>query len=96
MQAFRIGKFVFIAAQGELFTQIGADVRKALSDSFVIFNENANAAIRYVADDRDIELNQYAGGLNSNLVYAQFPLKKGALEHFSRSVIDGVKKLLPN
>ena len=96
VQAFRIGKFVFIAAQGELFTQIGADVRKALSDSFVIFNENANAAIRYVADDRDIELNQYAGGLNSNLVYAQFPLKKGALEHFSRSVIDGVKKLLPN
>lgn len=96
IQAFRIGKFVYIAAQGELFTQIGVDVRKALSDSYVIFNENANAAIRYVADDRDIDLGQYAGGLQSNLVYAQLPLKKGALEHFSRSISDGVKKLLPN
>ena len=96
IQAFRIGKFVYIAAQGELFTQIGVDVRKALSDSVVIFNENANAAIRYVADDRDIDLRQYAGGLQSNLVYAQLPLKKGALEHFSRSISDGVKKLLPN
>ena len=95
IQAFRIGKFVYIAAQGELFTQIGADVRKALSDSFVIFNENANAAIRYVADDRDIDMGQYAGGLQSNLVYAQLPLKKGSLAHFARSISEGVKEMLP-
>lgn len=86
----RLGSLILIAGQGELYTQIGADVRKSFPESLILFDEDADAALRYVADETDMARRDY-GGMHSNVVYAKLPLTLDAAKTYSNAIIERIR-----
>lgn len=86
VQYAKIGPLILLGLQGELYTQIGLDIRAGLQDNFLLIGTNANSATRYIATREDIRQNSY-GSLFSNIVYAAVPVTEDAADILSQSIV---------
>ncbi|NSW91634.1 MAG: hypothetical protein HPY74_13350 [Firmicutes bacterium] len=92
VQIVKIGSVIIAALQGEIYTQIGFDIRSSVGNVPLMLISNANAATRYIATDDEIEKGTY-GGFEYCYSCGRLPLKKGNANNIARIVAKHVAAL---
>lgn len=79
VQVLKIGPVVISALQGEIYTQVGLNIRQLTGDIPLMLLSNANSSTRYIATDDEI-INGTYGGFSSCYSDGRLPLRTGNFE----------------
>jgi hypothetical protein len=93
IQALRIGNAVILATQGEVFTQLGLDIKSNFPENNLLICGNANECFGYIPTDNSIAEKDY-GGYGSCIALARIPLKPGTAAKIVNAAVNTVKNIL--
>ena len=92
IQALRIGASCILAIQGEIYTQLGLDIKAAFPYNNIILCGNANEAFGYIPTDNSIKEKDYAG-YGSCVAIGRLPLAEGTAEKIVKASVNAIKTL---
>jgi hypothetical protein len=93
IQALRVGNAVILATQGEVFTQLGLDIKGSFPENNILICGNANECFGYIPTDNSIAERDY-GGYGSCIALARVPLKPGTAVKIVNAAILVLKDIL--